>query len=100
QTELAREVVGLEQAGEARLGVGAGLDVGRDRQQRLVAPDVGRAGLDVASGQRRELVGDLERSETLRTGVRGTQLDLGTTLTTRQGGGVAERTLADTSAHE
>ena len=74
--ELAAEVVRLEQPGEAGLGVGALLDVVRHRQQRLVAPDVARAGLDLLAGDGREVVGDLERAEALRTGVVRAEVDL------------------------
>ena len=76
---------GLEQPGEAGLGVGALLDVVGHRQQRLVAPDVARAGLDLLAGDGREVVGDLERPEALRTRVVGAELDLVPALATGQG---------------
>src|SRR5664279_5009386 len=63
--ERAPEVVGLDEPGEAGLYVRAGGDVGRHRQQRLVAPDVRRPRLDLRAGDGREVVADLERAEAL-----------------------------------
>ena len=76
----------------AHVGRGRGHHVRRDRQQRLVAPDVPRAGLEVASGDPREVVADLERPEALATGVERAELLGRAALTTDQRGGVAERT--------
>ena len=108
QADLAGEVVGAEQPGEAGLGVGALGDVGGHRQERLVAPDVRRAGRDLLAGHGREVVGDLERAEALGTRVVRPELDLVATLAARQRPGVAERALAqgggpglcDQRAHE
>src|SRR6478672_4072563 len=93
--QLAAEVVRLEQPREAGLHVGALLDVGGDREQRLVAPDVARPGLDLLAGHGREVVGDLERPEALRTRVVGTEVDLVAALAARQRPGVAEGALAE-----
>ncbi len=93
--QLAAEVVGRQETGEARLGVGAGLDVVRHRQQRLVAPDVARTGLDLLAGDRREVVGDLQRAEALGARVERAQVDPMTTLATGQRGGVPEGALAE-----
>ncbi|CAB4689100.1 unannotated protein [freshwater metagenome] len=84
------EVVGLEQPREARLHVGALLDVVGHRQQRLVAPDVRGAGLDLLTGDRREVVGDLERTEALRTCVVRPECELVPALAAGQRGGVPE----------
>ena len=92
--ELAAEVVGLEQPGEAGLHVGALLDVVGHRQQRLVAPDVGRARGDLLAGDGREVVGHLERPEALRTRVVRAERDLVAALAAGQGAGIAEGTLA------
>ena len=83
-----------QQPGEAGLGVGRLLDVRGHRQQRLVAPHVARAGLDLLAGDRREVVGDLERTEALRTGVVRAEGDLVAALAARQRGGVPEGALA------
>ena len=98
--ERAAEVVGAEQPGEAGLGVGARLDVVGHGQQRLVAPDVGRPGLDLGAGDapaRLVVVPDLQRPEALRTGVRRPELDLVPALAADQGAGVAEGAVADSA---
>jgi len=90
--------VRAEQPGVAGLGVGALLDVVGDGQQRLVAPDVGRAGLDLGAGDaaaRLVVVPDLERSEALRTGVVRAELDLVAALASDEGTRVAEGAVAD-----
>ena len=68
QAELAGQVVGRDEPGPARVQVRLGRDVGRDRQQRSVAPDVGGPRRDQLAGHGaalREVVGDLQRPETL-----------------------------------
>ena len=78
------EVVGLEQPGEAGLHVAAAGDVGGHREQRLVAPDVLGAGLDLLAGHRREVVADLERAEALLTRVERAERLGGATLAADQ----------------
>ena len=53
-----------------------------------------RAGLDLLAGHDREVVGDLQGAEALRTGVERAQVDLVAALAAAQGGGVPERPLA------
>lgn len=65
--ERAGQVVGLDQPGQAGLGVRVLLDGRGDRQQVLVAPDRLRTGLDGGAGDLREVVGHLEGAETART---------------------------------
>ena len=62
----AAQPVGLDQPGEAGLGVGVLGDVGGHGQQVPVAPDRLRARLDRGPGDVAEVVGDLERTEALR----------------------------------
>ena len=95
EAELAGQVVGLEQARVTGLHVGAGLDVVRHRQQRLVAPDVGRAGLDLLAGDGREVVHDLERAETVDADVERSELLRRSALATGQVRGVPEGPCAD-----
>ena len=84
------EVVGADQPGVAGLGRGPLGDVGRDREQRRVAPHVRRAGLDVGPGQPRVVVADFQRPETVVAGVvRAELVDLAA-LAAGQPGGVAE----------
>src|SRR6185503_21154834 len=93
--ELAGQVVGPDEPGEAGLHVGARGDVGGHRQQGLVAPDVLRSGLDLGPGHLGELVADLQGAEALLAGVRRTEWLRGAALTTDEVHGVAEGTLAD-----
>ena len=65
--QLGGEPVGLDQPRHARLGVGVRLHVRRHGQQVAVAPDRLRAGLDRLTRDGGEVVGHLERAETLRT---------------------------------
>ncbi len=88
--ELATEVVGLDQPGEAGLHVGARGDVGGHRQQLLVAPDVLGAGLDPGAGDRREVVADLQGAEALLAGVEGTEVLGGAALAAHEVDRVAE----------
>jgi hypothetical protein len=85
--QLLGQVVGPDQFGVARIHVRGLRDVGRHRQQVGVPPDVGRTGLDpllegvAAQG---ELVGHLERPETLHTGVVRAEFDAVAALATGQ----------------
>ena len=67
QAQGGGEAVGLDQPRHARLGVGVRLHVRRHGQQVAVAPDRLRAGLDRLTRDGGEVVGHLERAETLRT---------------------------------
>ena len=89
------EPVGLDEAGEARLGVGEARDVGRYRQECCVSPDVARPGEDVLAGEGREVVADLERPEALQARVVRAERLSGPTLAADQLDGVAERAVAD-----
>ncbi len=92
--QLAGEVVGLDQLGEAGVQVRLVRDVGGDGQQRRVAPDVVGAGLDplpqalrVAA---RQVVGDFERPETLLAGEDRAEREALAALAAGQRGGGAE----------
>jgi DNA internalization-related competence protein ComEC/Rec2 len=84
------QAVGLDQPGQAGLGVGVALDVRRYGEQLPVAPDRTGPGLDRLAGHVGEVVGDLERSEALGTGELGSERDLVAALATRQRAGRAE----------
>src|SRR5204863_9626309 len=90
QAELACQVVGTDEAGEPRLGVRDGRDVGADREQVGVAPDVLGPELDLRPADVREVVADLERAEALRTRVEGSEGLFGAALTTDETSGMAE----------
>src|ERR1700733_8267264 len=90
QPDALRQPVRAHQAGEARLGVRPAGHVGRDRQQARVPPDARRSGLDGLPGQRRVVVADLKRPETLGAGVLRSQLAGLAALAAGQSGGVAE----------
>ena len=85
-----RQVVRPDQAGVARLGGGPGSDVRGHREQLGVTPHVPRAGLDIGPGQGREVVGHLERAETVRTGVVRPEFTGQAAFPARQVGGVTE----------
>ncbi len=80
--ELSGEVVGADQAGEAGLGVGGVGDVGRNRQQVLVAPDVARTCLDAGPRDGAEVVRHLQRPEALEARIERPELRPGSALTT------------------
>ena len=82
--------VGLDQAGEAGLGVGVVLHGGGHRQQVAVAPDVPRPGLDRLPRHPGEVVGHLERSEALRAGELGGERDAVAALAARERAGEAQ----------
>ena len=69
QTKIIGEVAGVDQPGEAGVGRPEGRDVGRHRQQRGIAPDASRTGLDLLPGHVGIGIADLERTEALQTGV-------------------------------
>ena len=73
--ERGGEVVGAVQPGPARAEVGRpGGRVGGHGQQRRVAPDGLRSGLDLLPGHGAEVVADLERPEALLAGIAGAEL--------------------------
>ncbi len=94
EAELAAQVVRLHQRGPTRVEVRLGRHVGRDGQQRRVAPDRRRTGLDplaqLLGALAAEVVGDLQRTEALETGEAGTEREPGAALATGQRGGGAE----------
>src|SRR5690606_24779329 len=94
QAELGGQPARVDETGQAGLGVGEGRDVARHGEQRLITPDVPRAGGDLLAGDRRVVVTDLERCETLRTRVERSEGGGRTTLPTAKLGGVAERSVA------
>jgi len=83
--ERGREPVGLDEAGQARVGVRVAVHIGRHGQQVAVAPDRLGPGFDDCAGDVAELVGDLERAEALGTRELGGQRHLVATFPAGQG---------------
>src|SRR5690606_36310920 len=92
--EFTGQVVRLDQRGPARVEVRLAGHVGGDGQQRRVAPDVRGARLDAPAQflgpVGREVVGDLQRAETLLAGEDGAERDAVAALAAGQRGGGAE----------
>ena len=92
--QLGGEPVGLDELGEAGVEVGLVGHVGGDRQQRGVAPDVVRAGLDPLAQAlgvaARQVVGDFERPETLLAGEDRAEREARAALAAGQRGGGAQ----------
>ncbi|BBG03488.1 hypothetical protein PSA01_19370 [Pseudonocardia saturnea] len=88
--ERPRQVVRLDQPGEAGLGVAVLLHGARHREQVAVAPDRLRAGFDRGPGHLREVVGHLERPETPGAGELGGQRHLVAALATGECAGGAQ----------
>ena len=90
QAELASQLLGVDQAGPARLGVGHGRHVRGDGEQAGVTPDAGRSCLDGGPVQLRVVVADLQRPEALGAGVGGAQRVGLAAFAAAQAGGVTE----------
>src|SRR5215471_19591955 len=88
--EFPGELVGAGQPGPAGLGTGYGEDARRHREQVRVTPDARGPGLNARAGQRRELVSDLQRPETLSTGVCGAKRGRGAAFAAEEVTGEAE----------
>gem|GEM_PF-3384154 len=84
QAQRGTEAVGLDQPGEAGLGVGVLLHGRRHGQQVPVAPDRAGAGFDGLPGDVAEVVGDLEGPEAPRARELGGERDPVAALSTRQ----------------